>query len=76
MSIMYFDINLVNIYSPEVSSMKYLLFGNISGSSLHSANRKKPTKILVKLDSKNKKHLRVSAQATIHPLAIILTAAL
>ena len=49
---------------------------NTSGSSLNSANRKERTKILVFLGSKNKKHLRGSTQATIHPLAIILTAAL
>ena len=30
--------------------------------------------VLIKLGSKNKKHLKGSTQATIHPLAIILTA--
>ena len=37
---------------------------------------KNHTKILVQEGSKNKKHLRGSTQAAIHPLAIILTAAL
>ena len=67
-------------YPPEVSSMKYCCLGvfrneymNTSGSSLSSANKKKWTKIL---GSKRKKHLRGSTQATIHPLAIILTPAL
>ena len=36
----------------------------------------KHTKILVYLGSKNKKHLRGSTQATMHPLATILTLAL
>ena len=34
------------------------------------------TLICLLLGSKNKKHLKVSTQATIHPLAIVLTMAL
>ena len=56
--------SLCKIWRPKMG------FGDISGDDIH-----KPC-VSPELGSKNKKHLRGSTQATILPLAIILTAAL
>ena len=57
--------------------MKYCCLGLFRKEYLrlviNGANRKKWTEILILFGSKNKKHLRGSTQATIHPLAIMLT---
>ena len=52
------------------------LGSNTSGSSLNGANRTKTLRYWYSWVVNNKKHLRGSARATIHPLAIIPTAAL
>ena len=55
--------------------MKYCCLG-VFGKGYFRLVTNSPTKILVKLGSKNKKHLRGSTEATIHPLDIILSVAL
>ena len=71
---------IVHYYPQEVSSMKYCCLGIFRKEYFRLVTNwckwTKHTKMLVKLSSKNKKHLRGSTQARINPLAIILTAAL
>ena len=69
---------MLNLLPSGSEQHEVLLFGSISEGILqaHHLIVQIEENMLVYLGSKNKKHHRGSTQATIHPLAIMLTAAL